>query len=300
MSESAVIAEASQGVATAAEDSRSAALEGQRAVAQAVESMQAIAGAVGRASDTVNELGTYGEKIGDIVQTIDEIANQTNLLALNAAIEAARAGEQGRGFAVVAENVRTLAERSSEATKEIAELIAKVQTGTKEAVDAMEAGVRDVEAGREITGAAGTALESIIASVQASAQRMQSIATDVQSLAEGADRIVQSAEGMSAIATDSATGGGGDGAGHPAGQRSDPAGLVNERADLGLGPGGFGFHGAAVGAGARACGDRLGDARPRFGARRRGGPLPPRKRDVGEGGWRGAGQSWPGPAIVAT
>ena len=180
-----VVSEASDRVAGAADESRVAAVAGQQSVAQAVDSMQAIASAVGRASEKVNELSEYGAQIGNIVQTIDEIAAQTNLLALNAAIEAARAGEQGRGFAVVADNVRMLAERSSNATKEIADLIAKVQDGTKEAVDAMEAGVRDVSAGREITTQAGEALDSIIASVQQSAEQMQGIAGDVQDLAGG-------------------------------------------------------------------------------------------------------------------
>src|SRR5690606_37276308 len=137
------------------------AIEGQQAVEQAVDSMESIATAVARASETVNQLGEYGQQIGDIVKTIDEIASQTNLLALNAAIEAARAGEQGRGFAVVADNVRSLAERASEATKEISGLIGKVQSGTQDAVQAMAAGVQDVERGREITSDAGRSLESI-------------------------------------------------------------------------------------------------------------------------------------------
>ena len=126
-----VVAVASEEVARAAEDSRTAAKQGEQAVGQAVSSMRSIAEAVQRASRTVDQLGEYGKQIGNIVETIDEIAAQTNLLALNAAIEAARAGEQGRGFAVVAENVRNLAERSSESTKEIADLIAKVQSGTQ-------------------------------------------------------------------------------------------------------------------------------------------------------------------------
>ena len=204
----AMVATASEEVATAAGESRNAALQGQQAVEQAVSSMEAIAKAVERASRTVDQLGEYGQQIGDIVKVIDDIASQTNLLALNAAIEAARAGEQGRGFAVVAENVRNLAERSSESTKEIADLIAKVQAGTREAVEAMAAGVQDVQHGREITSQAGTALESIIATVQQSAAQMQRIATDVQGLASGAQRIVDSAETIATMAGQSAEGAG--------------------------------------------------------------------------------------------
>jgi len=200
------VARSSKQLASVAEESRDAALRGQQAVVQAVNAMESIATAVGRASGTVDQLGQYGQQIGDIVKAIDEIAAQTNLLALNAAIEAARAGEQGRGFAVVAENVRSLAERSSESTKEIAGLIARVQASTTEAVEVMAAGVKDVEAGRTITAEAGSALESIIESVQQSAVQMQQIAGEVGHLAEGADRIVASAQLIATHAADSATG----------------------------------------------------------------------------------------------
>lgn len=200
----AAVAAASDDVARLAEQSREAAQTGQRAVQQAVASMQSIATAVGRASNTVDQLGIYGQQIGDIVKAIDEIAAQTNLLALNAAIEAARAGEQGRGFAVVADNVRQLAERSSTSTKEIAALISKVRAGTEDAVEAMAAGVRDVESGREITGLAGDALDSIISTVQGAAVQMQHIAADVQGLSSGAQRIVDAAEAIAASAAESA------------------------------------------------------------------------------------------------
>lgn len=203
-----VVATASKEVAQAADESRSAAQQGQQAVGQAVTSMESIATAVQRASRTVDQLGEYGQQIGDIVKAIDEIAAQTNLLALNAAIEAARAGEQGRGFAVVAENVRSLAERSSESTKEIADLIAKVQQGTQEAVEAMAVGVRDVQEGQRITEEAGQSLTSIIGTVELSATRMQEIARDVQGLASGAERIIASAEGIAELARESAAGAG--------------------------------------------------------------------------------------------
>jgi methyl-accepting chemotaxis protein len=199
------VASASEMVAASAEESRKAAQAGQEAVGRAVASMASIADAVGRASATVGQLGEFGQQIGDIVKTIDEIAAQTNLLALNAAIEAARAGEQGRGFAVVAENVRSLAERSSQSTKEIADLIAKVQAATQEAVHVMAIGVKDVEEGRAVTQGAGEALDTIISSVRESAVQMQQIAKDVQDLSGGAARIAGSAEQIAAMAVESAT-----------------------------------------------------------------------------------------------
>lgn len=201
-----LVSNASLSVADAAGRSKQAAAEGKQAVGEAIASMDDIATAVERASATIDRLGEYGEQIGAIVKVIDEIAGQTNLLALNAAIEAARAGEQGRGFAVVADSVRALAERSSASTKEIAQLINRVQEGTNEAVEAMQLGVRDVERGRDVTNRAGSALDSILDTVQVSADDMRRIANDVQDLSTAAMRIITAAETLATMADQSAGG----------------------------------------------------------------------------------------------
>jgi len=113
-------------------------------------------------SSRIEELGRSSDAIGKIINVIDEIAGQTNLLALNASIEAARAGEHGRGFAVVAGEVRRLAERTSEATKEIDQTVRAIQQGTTEAVEAMRSSMRHVQSGVGSARSAGEALTSII------------------------------------------------------------------------------------------------------------------------------------------
>ncbi|GFO58131.1 methyl-accepting chemotaxis protein [Geomonas silvestris] len=149
----------------AAEDSahaNDAAQQGVQVVEQTLGVMNRIAVKVKASAATIEGLGASSDKIGAIVETIEDIADQTNLLALNAAIEAARAGEQGRGFAVVADEVRALAERTTRATREIGEMIKTIQTETREAVNVMDEGVQEVEQGTSEAAKSGTALQKIL------------------------------------------------------------------------------------------------------------------------------------------
>jgi methyl-accepting chemotaxis protein len=170
------ISSSSNRAAESAQQASDVARLGGTIVEDALGRMQSIAEKVQEASLKVSELGSRSDQIGKIVGVIDEIAEQTNLLALNAAIEAARAGEHGRGFAVVAGEVRRLAERTTQATKEITGMIESVQTETHCVVESMDGGTEEVQRGLEVTGNAGESLKQIIAQAEQVGQMVTQIA----------------------------------------------------------------------------------------------------------------------------
>lgn len=159
----------------AAKQAAEVAQNGGHTVQKTIDSINRIHSQVQASASKVLDLGTKGQEIGTIVETIAQIAEQTNLLALNAAIEAARAGEQGKGFAVVADEVRKLAERSATATREIEVLIASVRSHVKEAIDAMEGSRREVANGTSLAEESGMALNQIQGTADSVLSGMESV-----------------------------------------------------------------------------------------------------------------------------
>jgi len=149
---------------------------------------------VNTSMQAVTELGIRSKEIGQIIDTISGIAGQTNLLALNAAIEAARAGEQGRGFAVVAEEVRQLAEQSSTAAKQIADMINEIQGKTDSAVVAMNDGSREMKLGAEVVNETVISFREIINVVTELSKNVGDISTTIQEIATNSQQIVTSVQ----------------------------------------------------------------------------------------------------------
>ncbi len=206
---SATVLEISGNSSKAAEAARKAsdtARQGGKIVEDTLGKMRGIARSVEETAKKVHGLGTRSDQIGQIIGVIDDIADQTNLLALNAAIEAARAGEQGRGFAVVADEVRKLAERTSKATKEIAAMIQSIQGETKSAVEAMEAGTKQVEAGVATTQEAGNSLGAIIESAEQVGEMVTHIATAATEQSAATEEVNANLEQIAKITAETAEG----------------------------------------------------------------------------------------------
>ncbi len=177
---SATVQEVARSAASTSDATRSAQEEshtGHRVVQDTVRTINTLAEDIRGTAVSVRKLGADSENIGKVLDVIRAVAEQTNLLALNAAIEAARAGEQGRGFAVVADEVRTLAGRTQQSTQEIQSIIASLQNGARQAVQAMEASETRTDEGVSMAARAGDALEAITRSVTTIADMSAQIAS---------------------------------------------------------------------------------------------------------------------------
>ncbi len=186
-----VSARASESVKVA-RDSLGASEAGSKAVTNAITGMNGIRDNIQETAKRIKRLGESSQEIGEIVELISDITEQTNVLALNAAIQAASAGEAGRGFTVVAEEVQRLAERSGEATKQIAALIKTIQTDTQDAVSAMERSTQGVVEGTKLSDEAGRALGQIGQVSSNLASLIEDISTTTSKQAASAGTVAQS------------------------------------------------------------------------------------------------------------
>jgi twitching motility protein PilJ len=175
--------------AQVARQSLGAAEKGAGAVEDSIKGMNEIRDQIQDTSKRIKRLGESSQEIGEIVELISDITEQTNVLALNAAIQAASAGEAGRGFTVVAEEVQRLAERSGEATKQIAAIVKTIQTDTQDAVLAMERSTRNVVEGAKLSDAAGQALAEISTVSNDLAQLIEQISAQTEKQAAQASRV---------------------------------------------------------------------------------------------------------------
>ena len=185
--------------AEVARQSLTAADSGLAAVQNAIGGMNIIREQIQETSKRIKRLGESSQEIGEITELISDITDQTNVLALNAAIQAASAGEAGRGFSVVAEEVQRLAERSGDATREIAALVRTIQTDTQDAVAAMERSTQGVVEGARLSDAAGSALGDIDRVSRRLAELIEQISSQALKEAESANVVVSNIQHIFAV-----------------------------------------------------------------------------------------------------
>lgn len=198
------VTQAAQDAAKNATQANDAAKKGGVAAGKAGQKMKQISDSVTTSAVVVKELGLKSQQINKVIDVINSISEQTNLLALNAAIEAARAGEAGRGFAVVADEVRKLAEESQKATKQIETMIEEIATSTKNAVDSMEKGSKDVAEGSAVVNEALTSLDIIEKAVSSLAAQVEEISASTEQQLAGSERVQKSVQDVSSVAEESA------------------------------------------------------------------------------------------------
>ncbi len=192
--------------ARVAEQSLAAAEKGQQAVSNAISSMNGLREQIQETSKRIKRLGESSQEIGEIVELISDITEQTNVLALNAAIQAASAGEAGRGFSVVAEEVQRLAERSADATKQIAAIVKTIQSDTQDTVAAMEISTQGVVEGAKLSDAAGQTLAEIGDVSKKLATLIADISSATQSQAESTAKVAETMQDIKSISAQTSSG----------------------------------------------------------------------------------------------
>ncbi|WP_235206602.1 methyl-accepting chemotaxis protein [Paenibacillus tyrfis] len=200
------VAANAQQVTDSSQHTLQAATEGNQAIQTVTKQMQSINTTVNEIAANISSLGARSTEIENIAKVISGIATQTNLLSLNAAIEAARAGEHGRGFAVVANEIRQLAEQSSQSAAQIGELISTIQNETQNAVGSMEQGTKEVSLGIEVVNEAGKSFDLIRESINQVTNQIQNVTEYARQMQSSTGEAVELVSEISEVARQSADG----------------------------------------------------------------------------------------------
>jgi Methyl-accepting chemotaxis protein len=200
------VAKNASDTADASGRSNKVARDGGAVVRQTVGEINEVAETTQSLAQSLGELSTRAENIGQVMGVINDIADQTNLLALNAAIEAARAGEHGRGFAVVADEVRKLAEKTMTATKEVEQAISSIQDGTRRNISEMDGAVAAVARCTTLSGEAGRALQEIVQVITSNAAQVGSMAAAAEQQSMSTKQISHTVGEINGIVSETAGG----------------------------------------------------------------------------------------------
>ncbi|PJF20811.1 MAG: hypothetical protein CUN56_14285 [Phototrophicales bacterium] len=184
-------AERAQSVAETAQVSVEISKSGTEAVAQTIAGMDIIRRRVEDIADNILVLSEHTQQIGEIIATVNNLADQSRMLALNASVEAARAGEEGKGFAVVAMEVRNLADQNRDATIQVREILGEIQRATNSAVMVTEEGSKGVDAGQQLVNSAGDAIRDLAKAIEEAAMAAMQIAASTRQQTIGMDQLTQ-------------------------------------------------------------------------------------------------------------